>query len=239
MEPNKFIVEIWSDVTCVHCYIAKRKFESALTEFEHANNIEIVWKSFELAPNLKVEQGKSMYQFLADYNGASVEQVKAICTQIEANAKEVGLMYNFEIAVPANSFLSHRFSHLTKHYGVQDKAKEAVFKAHFIEGKNIDDIDTIVQLGVELGLEQETVRKELTSDAYTANVKQDIEEANSRQIKGVPYYLFNAKHAIYGVKNTDFYLDTLRKAYREWQEATNNSNIENSKGESCEIGGIC
>lgn len=126
---NKFNVQIWSDITCVHCYIAKRKFEQALSQFQHSNNIEIHWRSFELAPGLSVATGKNMYQFLAEYNRASLDQVKDICNGIGNTAKDVGLTFNFDIAVPANSFLAHQFSHIAKSYLLQNEAEEALFKA--------------------------------------------------------------------------------------------------------------
>lgn len=186
---KKFKVEIWSDITCVHCYIAKRNFENALAQFEHAANVEIVGKSFELAPNLKVQQGQSMYNFLAKYNGATVEQVKTVCASIVSTGQQVGIVYNFDIAIPANSFLAHRFAHLAGHYGKQ--AEELLFRAHFTDGKNIDSIETLTHIANTIGIDEDTVVAALQSDAYTDQVLQDIAEAKELGIKGVPYYWFN------------------------------------------------
>ena len=45
------LVEIWSDVVCPWCYIGKRRFERALEQFEHCDDVEVVWRAFELDPN--------------------------------------------------------------------------------------------------------------------------------------------------------------------------------------------
>jgi len=241
MMTNKFKVEIWSDVTCVHCYIAKRKFEKALSQFQNTKDVEIIWRSFELAPNLSVKPGKSMYQFLADFNGASVDQVKHVCSNISNAASEVGLTYNFDIAVPANSFLAHRFSHLAKHHGLQNQAEEAVFRAHFTEGKNIDDIEVLLDLGIKIGLNENVLRDELSGNKYTDEVKYDISEARRLGIRGVPYYLFNSKHSIYGAKEVNAFSEVLEKAHMEWIEDKKNEKLitEDPGGGACEIGGQC
>ena len=72
---GKMMVEIWSDLTCPFCYIAKRKFESALLQFKDAASIEIVWKSFEVAPFFVTQPDNNMHQFLAGLKGISLEQI--------------------------------------------------------------------------------------------------------------------------------------------------------------------
>jgi predicted DsbA family dithiol-disulfide isomerase len=43
-------VEIWSDVICPWCYIGKARFEEALAGFEHRDEVEVIYRSFELDP---------------------------------------------------------------------------------------------------------------------------------------------------------------------------------------------
>src|SRR6478735_11159005 len=58
LDKKKMKIEIWSDVMCPFCYIGKRKFEAALDKFEHKNDVEIVWKSYQLDPSIKFEVNK-------------------------------------------------------------------------------------------------------------------------------------------------------------------------------------
>ncbi len=202
-------IEIWSDVMCPFCYIGKRKFETALTQFNHRSNIDIVWKSFQLAPDLKTNPNKNIHQFLAEHKNISLEQAKDMNDQMAQIAKQVGLQYDFDKAIPANSFNAHRFSHIAKQHGLQNDAEERLFKAYFTEGKNIDNISTLVQLGFEIGLDAEETKTILESDQYATDVHQDIYEAQQVGVRGVPFFVFNRKYAISGAQESETFLHQL------------------------------
>ncbi len=55
MTAQKMKVEIWSDIMCPFCYIGKRKFDTALDQFAQRDAIEVIWKSFDLAPGLQTD----------------------------------------------------------------------------------------------------------------------------------------------------------------------------------------
>lgn len=238
MTTEKMKIEIWSDVTCVHCYIAKRKFEQAIAQTNYGDLIALEWRSFELAPGLKVDSSQTMYEFLAQYNNASIDQVKAVCNQIVNSGKEVGLTYNFEIAKPANSFQAHQLSHLAKRHNLQVQAEEILYQAHFIEGKNIDDTSTLLSLANSIGLDQKEVKASLNSHQYVEAVKDDIIEARQLGIKGVPYYQFNKKHSVSGVQSVDTYRQLLEKAITDWKNDIQ-SRPDNIEGMVCRPGELC
>ena len=136
-------VEIWSDIMCPFCYIGKRKFESALAQFEHKDDVDIVWKSFQLNPDMKTEAGKNINQYLAEIKGWSVEQAKEMNDRVTEMAKQVGLEYDLNKAVVANSFNAHRLIQFAKNTGKGDAAEERLFKAYFTEGKNVDELHVL------------------------------------------------------------------------------------------------
>jgi predicted DsbA family dithiol-disulfide isomerase len=236
---NKMKVEIWSDVVCPFCYIAKRKFESALSQFKDTTNIEIIWKSFQLAPDLITEPNNNLHQFLAEHNGMSLEQAMEVSDQVANAAKQVGLVYNFAKAIPANSFNANRLSHLAKHSDLQDQAEESLFKAYFTEGKNIDDIPTLIQLGKEIGLDTTEVKNTLESDRYADEVRQDIYEAKQAAVTSVPHFVFNTKMVVSGAQDSKTFLETLEKAFTEWQIENQKPNLIVTEGQSCKIGEDC
>jgi predicted DsbA family dithiol-disulfide isomerase len=209
-------IEIWSDVMCPFCYIGKRKFEKALSQFDHRSNIDIVWKSFQLAPDLKTSPNKTIHQFLAEHKGMSLEQAKGMNDQMTQVAKQVGLNYDFDKAIPANSFNAHRFSHLAKQHGLQNDAEEHLFKAYFTEGKNIDDIPTLIQLGLEIGLNATETKTVLESDQYSNDVRQDIDEAQQVGVRGVPFFVLDKKYAISGAQDSEIFLQAIDTSYHEW-----------------------
>ncbi len=152
-------VEIWSDVMCPFCYIGKRRFENALEQFPDKGQIEVVWKSFQLNPAMKTEPGKNINEYLAETKGWTLSYARQMNDYVTNMAKEVGLHYDFDKAIVANSFDAHRLIQLAKDNGKGDAMEEKLFKAYFTEGKNMADHETLIQLGTEIGLDPATIKK--------------------------------------------------------------------------------
>src|ERR1700749_2212406 len=108
LNKNKMQVEIWSDIMCPFCYIGKRKFEKALEGFSNKDNIEVVWKSYQLAPDMETTPGKTIHQYLSERKGVSIDEAKRMNSYVTDMAAKTGLVYNFDKAVVANSFNAHR-----------------------------------------------------------------------------------------------------------------------------------
>ncbi len=205
-------VEIWSDVMCPFCYIGKRKFEAALTQFEARDKVEIVWRSFQLDPDLATEPGKSVAQSLSEKKGWTAEQTAQSLSFVTQMAQTVGLDYHFDKAIVANSFDAHRFTHYAKTQGKQDAAEERLFAAYFTEGKNTADHRTLAQLGAEIGLEPEAVAEMLDSKAFTSEVKDDIRLARQFGVNGVPFFAFDRKFAVSGAQEVQVFLNALQRS---------------------------
>lgn len=204
-------VEIWSDVMCPFCYIGKRKFEQALREFPQKEQVEIEWKSFQLNPHMKTDPSKNINEYLAEHKGISIAQAKQMNDRVTAMANEVGLQYDFDKAIVANSFDAHRLSHFAKKYGVQDAVEELLFKAYFTEGKNTAEHETLIAIAVEAGLNAEEVRAMLTSNEFADDVNNDIYEAQQVGARGVPFFVFDDRYAVSGAQPSQLFTDVLNK----------------------------
>lgn len=214
-------IEIWSDVMCPFCYIGKRRLEQTLQEFEHSDDIHIEWKSFQLNPELETDPDKNVTEYLAEVKGWSIEQADQINHRVTDMAREVGLKFNFDKAVVANSFDAHRFAHFAKERDKGHDAEEALFKAYFTDGKNTADHQNLAELGKQIGLDKKEVLEILKSDRYANAVREDIREARDLQIQGVPFFLFNRKYAVSGAQAIDVFANALTKSWQDWkQEAT-------------------
>ena len=211
-------VEIWSDVMCPFCYIGKRRFEMALEQFAGKDDIEVTWKSFQLNPSMKTEPGRNINQYLSEVKGWSLTQARQANEYVTKMAKEVGLNYDFDRAVVANSFDAHRVVQLAKANGKGDAMEEQLFNAYFAEGKNIADPDTLVQLATAIGLDKEAVRKVLNSSEFADAVERDIYEAQQIGVRGVPYFVLNDRYAVSGAQATETFLGALNKAWGEWEK---------------------
>ena len=232
-------IEIWSDVMCPFCYIGKRNFEKALTQFAEKEKIEIVWKSFQLDASVPDIATESYEEYLVKRKGLSAEQVKGMLQNVTQMAREAGLDYHFDRSVIVNSLKAHRLIQFAKTRKLGDEAEERLFHAFFTEGKSIADIDTLTQLGVEIGLDATELQVAFTDERYAYQVNQDIQEARQIGVNGVPFFVFNRKYAISGAQPPQAFLETLRKSFDEWQKLNPQPKLNIQQGNSCSIDGVC
>ncbi len=210
-------VEIWSDVVCPFCYMGKRRFENALKLFEHKNDAQVTFRSFQLDPELRPEPGLSVYEYLASRKGMQLSEIRRMHERLTRAAAELGLDYNFDQAVMANTVDAHRLTHLARERGRQEAMEERLFFAYFTEGRNIGDRETLAALGGEAGLDPDEIRLALAGDRFTDTVRAEAREAGELGADGVPFYVFNRAYAISGAQPSELFLEALQKA---WEEQT-------------------
>ena len=236
---NKMKVEIWSDIMCPFCYIGKRKFEIALAQFPHKDRVQLTWKSFQLAPEMKTQPGKNIHQFLSEHKGMRLEQAKEMNNHVTQLARQVGLIYNFDKSIVANSFNAHRFIHFAKQYDKQDEAEEILFRSYFTDGKNIDDYSTLIALGKEIGLNTTALKAGLENESHADDVRTDIYEAEQLGIRGVPFFVFNRRYAVSGAQESKAFLETLQQSFDEWRKVNPEIKLEVTEGQVCTTDGEC
>lgn len=208
-------IEVWSDYVCPFCYIGKRRLESALNQFEYKNEVELIFKSFELNPNSKKKMDGNIHEIIAKKYGISVEQARVSNNQIVEQAKAVGINYNFDDLIPTNTFDAHRLSHYAKTKGKANELSERILKAYFVDALNISDYTTLASLAGEVGLDSHEALKVLDSDQYGKEVRKDEENASRLGINGVPYFIFNNKYAVSGAQPSELFLEVLEKVKKE------------------------
>lgn len=208
-------VDIWSDIRCPFCYIGKKKFEKALERFTHKEKVEVIWHSFQLDPGLKTQRGVHVYDYLARVKGISRDQAVRMHQHVKQSAREVGLEFNFDNAVVANSLNGHRLIQLAKSKGLGDVAEEALFRAHFIDGKNIDDRVSLREIGLAIGLHFDELDQLLASDQFAMEVHEDEKRAQSIGIRGVPFFILDDKYAVSGAQAPELFLQALESAWQD------------------------
>ncbi len=230
---NKMKIEIWSDVVCPFCYIGKRKFELGLEQFSHKDSVEVVWKSFQLNPDLKTDTTISIYQSLADQKGWTLEYTRNTTKHVTDMASEVGLHYDFDKTIVANTFNAHRLIHLAKTKGKQSEAEELLFKSYFIDGKNIDDDSILEAVGVEIGIDSAETAQMLSGDLFKNEVEQDIYEAQQVGVRGVPFFVLDHKYALSGAQQPEAFLSALNQAWDEFIKRNSTTKLEVKEGAVC------
>ena len=230
-------VEIWSDILCPWCYIGKREFENALTQFKHKDKIEVVWKSFELDPSATKDNDGDLYDILSSKYNVSVERAKQMTATLVERAKAIGLIYNMDIAKPTNSFDAHRLIHMAAKYDVQELVIERLSAAYLTEGKHIGHHETLVDIGTEAGLDTAEVTKMLSSDDYAEAVRKDEYEAQNIRVKGVPFFLIDQKYSISGAQPKEVFAEALEKIWEElYPEVTS---VVTPTGPQCDADEFC
>lgn len=209
-------IQVWSDIMCPFCYIAKKNFEKALENLPFKNEVELEWKSFQLDPDFKENSGTvSIEEYLINRKGFLKPQVEQFQQQLKQMGKSAGITFNQDITIAADTFPAHKLLHFAKKYKKADMVKEALFEAHFLNGKNIANLEFLVSLAMGLGLDKDETEEILFGDSYDYEINQDIMEARNIGISGVPYYLINNKYAVSGAQPVETFVEAIQKAYQE------------------------
>ena len=233
-------VEIWSDVVCPWCYIGKRRFEAALARFEHRDEVELVWRSFELdvsAPPSSAEPGTYAVRLAGKY-GCSVAEAQAMIDNMTVTAAGEGLDFRFDLARPGNTLDAHRLLHLALEHGRQDQLKERLDAATFTEGSPASDHSALRALALEVGLPAVEVDAVLASDRYADAVRADEAQARAYGISGVPFFVVDGRYGISGAQPADAVLQTLDKAWSERAPLTlmtQEGTAPSCEGDSCAV----
>ncbi|KQS58658.1 disulfide bond formation protein DsbA [Geodermatophilus sp. Leaf369] len=208
-------VEIWSDVVCPWCYIGKRRFETALSRFEHADDVEVVWRSFQLDPSVAEGDVHPTLPALAAKYGRSEDEMRAQMTSIDELAAAEGLDYDLANGVSGNTLLAHQLIHLAAERGMQDAMKERLLHAHFEERTSVFDLDALVALGVEVGLDADEARAALIDRRFLPAVHDDIATARALGATGVPFFVVDRTYGAAGAQPAEQLLAVLDRAWAD------------------------
>jgi predicted DsbA family dithiol-disulfide isomerase len=209
-------VEIWSDVVCPWCYIGKRRFEAALTRFDQRDDVEVVWRSFELDPSAPPTgtPGGQAERLAAKY-GTTIDAARQMQQRVADAAAGEGLNFDIDAVVPANTVDAHRVIHLAERQGLQAEMKERLLKAHFIDGEAVGVAETLVRLATEVGLDADEVRSLLESDELVDDVRADESEARALGISGVPFFVLDRRYGVSGAQPSEHLLEALQTAWAD------------------------
>ncbi|WP_448641491.1 DsbA family oxidoreductase [Geodermatophilus sp. URMC 63] len=208
-------IEVWSDVVCPWCYIGKRRLETALARFPHRDEVEVVWRSFQLDPSIPEGQTHPTLPALAATYGRPVEEMRAMMRHVEETAAGEGLEYSLADGVSGNTLLAHELVHLAAERGLQAQTKERLLHAYFEEGHPVFDVDSLAALAVEVGLDEAEVRATLADHRYRPAVLADAATAQQLGATGVPFFVVDRRYGAAGAQPADVLLQLIERAWAE------------------------
>jgi len=220
---NSIKVDVWSDIGCPWCWIGKHKFEDALAEYEAADSavpVEIEYHSFELHPDTPLDFVGTELDWLTNARGMAAAQVTANMQRAAAIAEAAGTVYDYSNLKHINSIKAHQLVHYAKHRGAQRTALDRVLKAYYLQGRGVEDIEDLADLGAEVGFDRDDVVRALKVDEYLPAVLADLDQARSLDINVVPFFIMDGRHVLSGAQESSAYLELLRKLSDQRVEAT-------------------
>ena len=226
-------VEIWSDIACPWCYVGKRRFEAALAQFEHRDEVHVTWRSFELDPSAPREREGDRAARLAEKYGMTLEQARGAERQLTEVAAGEGLDFRFDIARSGLTFDGHRIIHLAAEHDLQDAMKERLLRAYFTEGELVGDHDTLVRLAAEVGVPADATRATLASDRFADAVRADELTAQRLGITAVPTFVIDRALGASGAHPAPELLDLLRQGWKSQAPVSVVAGGETCRPEGC------
>jgi predicted DsbA family dithiol-disulfide isomerase len=208
-------VDIWSDLVCPWCYVGKRRFERALASFPNRAEVDVVHRAYLLyaaSPRGATFDRRDM--LMTKYR-LSRDQADAMNAGMVRTAAAEGLDYHLEGGLTGNTFDAHQVVHLARDRGRQEDVLERFYRAFFTEQRSIFDQASLVELGVEAGLDGDGVARVLREDAYGKAVEADLEQARAIGVNGVPFFVLDGRYAVSGAQQSEVFAEALSRAWAD------------------------
>ncbi|WP_340015117.1 DsbA family oxidoreductase [Paenibacillus sp. FSL K6-1318] len=232
-------VEVWSDFACPFCFIGKQRFETALEQFSNKDEVELVFKSFELDPHAPQSADHDVHDMLVGKYGMSREQAIAMNDNIGSEGRAAGIDFQFDSIQLTNTFDAHRLAKYASEQG-KEKISQDLFKGYFTEGRRLGDHQTLIEMAVDAGLEEAEVRRILKGDDYASEVRADEAEAQRVGATGVPFFVIDRKYALSGAQSSKKFLEVLDATWKESRPLTilNDNQTGSGSADQC-VDGTC
>jgi predicted DsbA family dithiol-disulfide isomerase len=208
-------IDIISDVVCPWCYVGKRRLEAALAQraVDAAQPVEVRWHAFELNPDIPAG-GVDRRSYLEQKFGGP-ERAKQIYARIKAAGDEVGISFDFDrIVRQPNTVDAHRLIAWAQDTDLEisDALIERLFRAYFVEGIDIGNIDALARLAADAGFDATAARTWLASDAGRAAIRAEEQRAHALGVTGVPFFVFNQRLAVSGAQPAEVLVEAMKQA---------------------------
>jgi len=206
-------IDIWSDYICPFCTVGERHLTLALENFQGREDVEVVWRSFQLDPDAPTTPDGTATEYLTRRKGMPLAQVEQMNDALAERAAAVGLDFNWRESVMVNTLTAHRLRHLARTHGRGIEWDELVKHAYFTGGRNIADHDQLREFAGRVGLDRAEVDRVLADEtAFADEVNEDIALARQIGVRGVPFFVFDGRLAVSGAQPVEVFEQALSQA---------------------------
>lgn len=209
-------IDIVSDVVCPWCFIGKRRLEKALAQFD-GHRVRITWRPFELNPDMP-RGGMDRERYVAAKFGGP-ERTREIYARITEAGAGDGIAFRYDlIAKTPNTFDAHRLLWMAGREGDQNALAEALFRAYFVEGRDVGDRAALAAIAAQSGIEAAAAERFLESERGVDEVRAEEMLAQKLGVSGVPFFILNGRYALSGAQDPQLMLAALNRAANESAE---------------------
>jgi predicted DsbA family dithiol-disulfide isomerase len=210
-------VDIWSDIACPWCFIGKRRFEAGLRQFESSQegaDVAVGYElhSFELSPDSPSDSAISVVDYLSQRKGMPRRQVEQMVGHVTELAAAEGLRFDFGTVQQTRTLRAHELLHLAKTHGLQLRMSEALFSAFFEQGRNVGNLEVLIDLADTVGLDRSEAYEALRTGRYRGAVAADMEQARAFGISGVPFFVIDGRYGVSGAQAPATFAAALSRA---------------------------
>lgn len=201
-------VTMIADFACPWCRIGKANLDAAIAEWNGAP-IDVTYLPFFLDPTLPAE-GKDFRQHLTQkFQGAPLD---AMFDRVSQAGQAAGLEFRWDLVGKSpNTTLAHQLIFLAPKEK-RGALSTAIYDAYFLQGKDITDLETLVELAGDAGLDRESIRQRLIAGEGAAEVQSIARQVSQQGVTGVPFFIFDGKLALNGAQPSGVLLEALRQA---------------------------
>lgn len=209
--PTGATLDIVSDVICPWCYIGKQRLRQALDRLDDAIELQVRWQPYELNPSMP-PGGLERDRYYTAKFGSEAGAANLIAN-VTANAHNDGLEMDYtRIARVPNTIAAHRLIWYAERTQNQDAVVDGLFRAYFVEGRNLEDNDVLAAIAVAAGIDADEVATLLAGDEGIDIVKAAAKRAHHSGIQGVPAFLFNDRFLFSGAQSPETIALSIERA---------------------------
>ncbi len=204
-------VDVISDVICPWCYIGKRRLEKAIATVEGRHETQVRWHPFQLNPTMPKE-GIRRKEYRTKKFGSWSRSLE-LDAQVIAVGESEGIHFDFgKTERTPNTVDAHRLIWLADQHGCQDAVVEGLFRAYFIEGQDIGNRQTLMDVAAESGLDRQVAQEMLSGEAGMDVIAMATEMSQQHQVDGVPFFIINNAITLPGAQPPQIFLDAFKQA---------------------------
>ncbi len=202
-------IDVVSDVVCPWCYLGKKRLERALVK--EPGDIEVRWRPYQLDPTIPPD-GLDRKDYMRKKFGED-GRLEQVHDRLRALGAEEGIAYAFDkIERAPNTLDAHRLIRWAAEAGVQDAVVEKLFSLYFEQGRDIGDRKILVEVARQAGMDADNVEERLADNVDEKEVRQEIAQAQSLGVTGVPFFIVASRFGVPGAQSPEVLSTAIDRA---------------------------